>query len=76
MIFQMFVQAYDEGTPSKVSSQNATIDINVLRNKFAPAPTQLEFNVLVPETATLLENVQIVTFNDADTDVSIKKKWY
>ncbi|VDI54527.1 Hypothetical predicted protein, partial [Mytilus galloprovincialis] len=66
--FQMFVQAYDEGTPSKVSSQNATIDINVLRNKFAPAPTQLEFNVLVPETATLLENVQIVTFNDADTD--------
>lgn len=68
----MFVQAYDLGTPARSSSLNATINIIVYRNIFTPSPTPTSvYDVQVPETRAPLSNVQIVSFNDADTDVSM-----
>lgn len=68
----MFVQAYDLGTPARSSSLNATVNIIVYRNRFTPSPSQnTAYEVEVPETRTPLSNVQIVSFNDADTDVSM-----
>ena len=72
VFFQMLVQAYDMGTPRRTSSLNATVNIIVYRNQHAPSPAiQAVFQVQVEEIRPVGNEVQIVTFNDADTDVSI-----
>lgn len=66
----MSVQAFDDGTPSRNSSQTASITITVLRNEFRPVPSSASLEVTVEEIRAINQSVEIVSFTDADTDVS------
>lgn len=66
---QFFVQAYDLGSPSLRSIDNATVTISVYRNGFdpffigSPAAT-------IPETTPVQTSIAFISVRDSDTDVS------
>ncbi|XP_061182374.1 protocadherin Fat 4-like [Saccostrea echinata] len=66
--YQMLVQAYDMGSPSKTSATNATVTIDVYRNSQTPFFTGGPFNANIPETTVVGTSVLQVNFGDSDTD--------
>lgn len=70
------MEAYDLGDPSKVSSSNATVTINVQRNR-APVFVQTSFTFDMNEDATVNPQTVVgqVLANDPDNGVSIDKIW-
>lgn len=68
------MEAYDLGDPSKVSSSNATVTINVQRNR-APVFVQTSFTFDMNEDATVNPKTLVgqVLANDPDNGVSIDK---
>lgn len=69
---QLLVEAYDLGDPSRTSSTNATVTINVQRNR-APVFTSSSYGFTMREDATVGSQTLVgqVIANDPDTAVSI-----
>lgn len=65
----MFVQADDNGSPSKTSATNATVTIDVYRNLQDPFFTGGPFNVNIQETTAVGTSIRQVNFGDSDSDV-------
>lgn len=68
------MEAYDLGDPSRVSSSNATVTINVQRNR-APVFVQTSYTFEMNEVATVNPQTVVgqVLANDPDNGVSIDK---
>uniref|UniRef100_K1QE50 Protocadherin Fat 1 n=1 Tax=Magallana gigas TaxID=29159 RepID=K1QE50_MAGGI len=66
--YQMYVQAYDMGSPSKTSATNATVTIDVYRNLRDPFFSGGPFAANIPETSVIGTSVLRVNFGDSDTD--------
>lgn len=68
------MEAYDLGDPSRVSSSNATVTINVKRNR-APVFVQTSYTFDMNEVATVNPQTVVgqVLANDPDNGVSIDK---
>ena len=68
--FQLTIQAFDQGDPTLNSTNNAIVNVQVLRNEHAPViDSQSPVNVL--ENATASTNLLKVTATDDDTRVSM-----
>uniref|UniRef100_A0A8W8I309 Cadherin domain-containing protein n=1 Tax=Magallana gigas TaxID=29159 RepID=A0A8W8I309_MAGGI len=67
-VYQLFVQAYDMGSPSKTSAINATVTINIYRNLRDPFFSGGPFAANIPETTVIGTSVLRVNFGDSDTD--------
>ncbi|XP_052689553.1 protocadherin Fat 4-like [Crassostrea angulata] len=66
--YQMYVQAYDMGSPSKTSATNATVTIDVYRNLRDPFFSGGPFAANIPETSVIGTSVLQINFGDSDTD--------
>ncbi|KAJ8319081.1 hypothetical protein KUTeg_004172 [Tegillarca granosa] len=66
--YQFFVQAYDLGSPSLRSAENASVSISVYRNGFDPfflgSPS-----ASIPETTAVQTSIALIGFTDSDTDI-------
>ena len=67
----MTVLATDQGVPNRVSSQQATVRINVLRNLNCPVFSNLPSNISISQSMGVGTRVYNVTAVDQDTDVCI-----
>ena len=66
----MYVQAFDMGSPSKTSTMNATVRIDVYRNLRSPVFTGEPYATNIPENTTTGTTILQVNFGDDDSDVS------
>lgn len=71
LFLKLYVQAYDMGSPSKTSTTNATVTIDIYRNLRDPLFSGGPFAVNINETTFIGTSVLQVNFSDSDTDVSI-----
>ncbi|XP_065921690.1 protocadherin Fat 4 isoform X2 [Magallana gigas] len=67
-IYQVFVQAYDMGSPSRSSAINATVTIDVYRNLFHPYFTGEPFTTSITENIIANTSILQVNVGDDDTD--------
>lgn len=65
----MTVLATDQGVPNRVSSQQATVRINILRNLNCPVFNNLPANISISQSTGLGTRVYNVSATDLDTDV-------
>lgn len=65
----MTVLATDQGVPNRVSSQQATVRINILRNLNCPVFNNLPTNISISQSTGLGTRVYNVSATDLDTDV-------
>ena len=69
-IFQMFVRAYDLGTPQRNSANQATVRINVIRNNNCPIFQNLPANITISSSFGSNDRIYNVSATDNDPAVS------
>ncbi|XP_078316513.1 protocadherin Fat 4-like isoform X2 [Crassostrea virginica] len=67
-MYQMYVEAFDMGYPSKTSTMNATVRIDVYRNLRSPVFTGEPYATNIPENTTTGTTILQVNFGDDDSD--------
>ena len=67
----MTVLATDQGVPNRVSSQQATVRINILRNLNCPVFNNLPTNISISQSTNIGTRIFNVSAVDLDTDVCI-----
>ena len=68
--FQMFVRAYDLGTPQRNSQNQATVRINVIRNNNCPIFQNLPANITI--TSQFNNNDRIYNISAVDNDPPVR----
>ena len=66
----MYIQAYDMGSPSKTSTMNATVRIDVYRNLRSPVFTGEPYVTKIQENTTTGTTILSIQYRDDDSDVS------
>ncbi|KAL5018742.1 hypothetical protein ScPMuIL_004464 [Solemya velum] len=67
-IYEMTISARDDGVPSRPSSNNAAVTVNVIRNRNPPRFTNLPFTVTSGVTENLSQGTSIYDANAVDSD--------
>lgn len=65
------MEAYDLGDPSRTSSSNATVTVNVQRNR-APVFTQTYYEFIMNEDATVNPQTVVGTVSANDPDITVR----
>nr|XP_022314372.1 cadherin EGF LAG seven-pass G-type receptor 3-like [Crassostrea virginica] len=67
-MYQMYIQAYDMGSPSKTSTMNATVRIDVYRNLRSPVFTGEPYVTKIQENTTTGTTILSIQYRDDDSD--------
>lgn len=68
---QIRLSLSDQGQPPRSASNQAVVNVTIIRNQQAPIFFSSEYRVTIQETASIGTSVQTVSASDADTNVSI-----
>lgn len=70
-VLQIRISVSDQGQPPRTATNQAVVNITIIRNQQAPIFFNSEYSVTIQETASIGSNVQTVSASDADTSVCI-----
>lgn len=68
---QIRISLSDQGQPPRSASNQAVVNVTIIRNQQAPIFFSSEYRVTIQETASIGTSVQTVSASDADTNVSL-----
>ena len=69
---QLYVRARDGGNPSREGEQQATVTINVVRNRYTPIFSELHYTAEVRQDLGFGNRVGQVSATDQDPEVSLR----
>ena len=71
---QIRISVSDQGQPPRTATNQAVVNVTIIRNQQAPIFFSAEYRVTIQETASIGTSVQTVSASDADTSVSFLKQ--